>query len=211
VTILRLACSPNGVHSESFRLSQFIVEALSKSDAALGTEILEIDANRLSHVDAPYARALGGPCDPEDAEGGSLGRSDDLIQSLSEADYVVIATPMHNYTVPSGLKSWIDHVVRIRHTFSATPAGKIGKLADRPVFVAVSSGAVFSGSQAHQPDFLTPYLKAVLATIGFKCVTFFSVQGSAKDEALLEEARLGAQAEIAEYFMNWSVKDGVVS
>ena len=211
MTILRLACSPNGVDSESFRLSQFIVQALSKADAALGTEILEIDANRLSHVDAPYASALGGPCDPDDYDGTSLGRSDELIRSLSEADYVVIATPMHNYTVPSALKAWIDHVVRIRHTFSATPAGKIGKLVDRPVFVAVSSGAVFSGPQAHQPDFLTPYLEAVLATIGFQHITFFSVQGSAKGGALLEQARQEAQAQIAEHFLKRSLKEGAVS
>lgn len=39
-------------------------------------------------------------------------------------------------------------------------------LADRPVLVLVRSGEVCTGGTARQPDFLTPYLKHVLAVIG---------------------------------------------
>ena len=56
-------------------------------------------------------------------------------------------------------------------------------LRDRPVFVAVSSGGRYSGEQARQPDFLTPYLKAVLGIIGLHDLTFFSVQGSGLSDA----------------------------
>ena len=49
-------------------------------------------------------------------------------------------------------------------------------LRDRPVFVAVSSGGRYSGERARQPDFLTPYLKAILGTIGLHDLTFFSVR-----------------------------------
>lgn len=107
---------------------------------------------------------------------------------------------MHNYTVPSALKAWIDHVVRVRSTFTVTRAGKVGVLADKPVFVAVSSGGLFSGAEARQPDFLTPYLKAALATIGLKRLTFFSVEGTAMGGQALEAARLRARAEIEAYF-----------
>lgn len=69
---------------------------------------------------APHARGLS-----------SLDWSDLLIDELRAADAVVIATPMHNFTVPSVLKAWLDHVVRIGVTLNATPAGKVGTLADR--------------------------------------------------------------------------------
>ena len=105
-----------------------------------------------------------------------MSRSEELIQELESSDFVVIGTPMHNFTVPSALKAWIDHIVRVRRTFNVTTEGKVGTLRDRPVFVAVSSGGRFSGERARQPDFLTPYLKAILGTIGLHDLTFFSVR-----------------------------------
>ena len=105
---------------------------------------------------------------------GSIARSEELIAELESSDFVVIGTPMHNFTVPSALKAWIDHVVRVRRTFNVTKEGKVGRLRDRPVFVAVSSGGRFSGERARQPDFLTPYLKAVLGTIGLHDLTLSS-------------------------------------
>lgn len=200
MSVLRLTCSPRGADSESHRLSQFIVDGLARVDAERGHDLVELDANRLPHVDAEYAWALGSSRDPDGDPSGSLHQSDRLIQSLADADYVVIATPMHNYTVPSALKVWIDHVVRVRSTFSVTREGKVGILVDRPVFVAVSSGGLFSGPDARQPDFLTPYLKAALATIGLKRLTFFSVEGTAMGGQALEVARLRAQADIAAHF-----------
>src|SRR6476469_9541206 len=70
---------------------------------------------------------------------GSISQSEDLIQELESSDFVVIGTPMHNFTVPSTLKAWIDHIVRVRRTFNTTKDGYVGLLRDRPVFVAVSS------------------------------------------------------------------------
>ena len=53
---------------------------------------------------------------------------------------------MHNFTVPSTLKAWIDHVVRARRTFNVTKEGKVGRLRDRPVFVAVPRADDFPAS-----------------------------------------------------------------
>ena len=88
-----------------------------------------------------------------------MSQSEELIHELENSDCVVIGTPMHNFTVPSALKAWIDHIVRVRRTFHVTREGKVGMLRDRPVFVAVSSGGRYSGEHAHQPDFLTSYLE----------------------------------------------------
>jgi FMN-dependent NADH-azoreductase len=107
--------------------------------------------------------------------------SEALIQELEAADAVVIATPMHNYTVPAVLKAWIDQIVRIHRTFRSTPAGKVGLLRDRPVFVVAASGGWFTGPSPNgapaQPDFLTPYLRAALATIGLMEVNVIALEG----------------------------------
>src|SRR4029079_1108187 len=135
---------------------------------------------------------------------GSIARSEELIREIESSDFVVIGTPMHNFTVPSALKAWIDHVVRARRTFNVTREGKVGRLHDRPVFVAVSSGGRFSGERARQPDFLTPYLKAVLGTIGLHDLTFFSVQGTAFGPDAVAEARAKTDQALQEYFSSFS-------
>lgn len=47
-----------------------------------------------------------------------LEYSDQAITELSEADVIVIATPMYNYGLPAAVKAWFDQVIRIGKTFS---------------------------------------------------------------------------------------------
>ena len=61
-------------------------------------------------------------------------------------------------------------------------------LQDRPVFIGIASGGVFTGDRANQPDFLTPYLSVVLGSIGLKTLQFLAIQATAfldRDQATL--------------------------
>jgi FMN-dependent NADH-azoreductase len=202
--ILHLTCSPRGQASESYRLSQKIVGYLLDSEPTATVIIRPISG--VPDIDESYATALGATERSylEMFVEGSMSRSEELIQELESADFVVIATPMHNFTVPAALKAWIDHVVRVRRTFDVTAQGKLGALRDRPVFVSVSSGGRFSGDRAHQPDFLTPYLKAILGTIGLHDLTFFSVEGSALGPDALVAARTKADQAVQRFFLRFA-------
>jgi FMN-dependent NADH-azoreductase len=203
--ILHLTCSTRGQASESYRLSQKIIECLFKDSPTATLVNRHLGDGALSHIDQNYAMALGAAqsSSAEISAQGSIPRSETLIQELERSDVLVIATPMHNFTVPSALKAWIDHIVRIRRTFDATAEGKIGRLPDRPVFVAVSSGGSYGGARARQPDFLTPYLKAILATIGLHDLTFFSVQGTALGAEAVAAARNKSEQAIQAYFSSY--------
>ena len=52
-------------------------------------------------------------------------------------------------------------------------------LRDRPVFIGVASGGVFTGDRANQPDFLTPYLSLALSSIGLKTQQFIPLEATA--------------------------------
>ncbi|MBZ9664057.1 NAD(P)H-dependent oxidoreductase [Pseudomonas sp. LMG 31766] len=198
IRVLRLISSPRGAESESLRLSHLVLDGLGGQHSL---EVQDVDLNDLQHVDRDYAMALASPSDSDQTEPGSaLRRSAELIRQLDEADVLLIATPMHNYTVPSTLKTWVDHVVRIRMTFNGTPQGKVGLLRDRPVYVAVASGGLISGEQARQPDFLRPYLQVALGTVGLKDIHFFCVEGTARGEQALLEARAVVQSQVAAFF-----------
>jgi FMN-dependent NADH-azoreductase len=186
MNILHITCSPRAELSWSGRLSSRIVERLAEGRPAARVALRELGSSPLPHVDDDYAHALAGRPTGATA-GGSLALSDQLIAELEAADAIVIGTPMHNYTVPSCLKAWIDHVVRIGRTFSATAAGKQGLLPDRPVYVAVASGGIYQGESALQPDFLTPYLRAALGTIGLKSLHFLALQGMVRSEEAMAQ------------------------
>lgn len=200
--ILRVICSPRGTASESYRLSQTLVNHLIDSHQGGDFIITERGVTGLAHVDADYAEAVSKRRDPSTAPAakGALLQSEQLIRELESADCVVIATPMHNLMVPSALKAWLDHVIQADRTFRITPGGKVGSLRDRPVFIAVASGSTFTGADARQPDFLRPWLKALLASIGLHDVKFFSVEGTAQEPHALRATREKTAQETALYF-----------
>jgi FMN-dependent NADH-azoreductase len=165
-TLLHISASPRAAASHSRRAGEALRHALEAALPALRVTRRDLASPPLPHVDGGFAEASLMPA----AERGppqvaALALSEALIGELEAADLVLVDTPMHNFTVPSTLKAWIDHVVRPGRSFALTPAGKVGMLRDRPVFVAVACGGGFDGPAAQQ-DFLAPYLRYVLGTIG---------------------------------------------
>jgi FMN-dependent NADH-azoreductase len=198
MNILHIDCSPRR-ESHSRQLSSAVVDKLLAilPDARISRR--DLGHEPIPHAGADYAAALATP-----ASLAAAGRSADavllaeqLIQEVEHSDVVVIGTPMNNFTVPSVLKAWIDQILRVGRTMKSTAAGKVGMLSDRPVFVAIASGGVFAGERANQPDFLTPYLTAVLGCIGLNTVHYLPLQGTAFiDEARANELRRSLVATI---------------
>ena len=67
------------------------------------------------------------------AELAAQALSDELIAELKAADILVIGAPMYNFSIPSTLRSWFDHVLRAGVTFRYTAAGPEGLLELLPV------------------------------------------------------------------------------
>lgn len=195
--ILHITCSPQGLDAASYALSASVAGELLRRHPQAQVLERRLWEHPVPHADGAYAAALGGHAT---AETDSSRLSDRLIAELEQADCLLIGTPMHNYTVPSALKAWLDHVVRAHRTFRITPQGKVGTLADRPVYLALTAGGVRVGPHARQPDFLEPYLKAILAVIGLADVTVFSMDGLARGGDALAEARQLAGEQIRRHF-----------
>ena len=187
--ILHLTVSPRGEASLSRSLAARAVVALRAQAPGRRVIARDLAAAPLPHVDAGFAAAIAAPGrEAEPAHAAALARSEALIGELEEAGAVVIGTPVHNYGLPSVLKAWFDHVVRIHRAFRSAQEGKIGLLADRPVLVVAGSGGWFSREPARQPDFFAPHLTALFATIGIRDVTLLRLEGLARGEAAIAAA-----------------------
>ena len=170
--ILLLNSGPHSDASHGYRLAR---EAI----AASGIDNVQITERDLVKSPIPpigrdYAMAVTARTAHDAKE---FDWSERLIAELEQHDMLFIVTPMHNFTVPAALKLWLDHVIRIHRSFSPTPQGKVGLMKDRPTCVLVSSGGFHTGERAKQADFLTPYLRYALASIGIGDVHFFALQG----------------------------------
>jgi FMN-dependent NADH-azoreductase len=198
-SILLLTCSPKGAAAHSSRMAREVADRLAAAHPGAALVWCDLAADPPPVPDARFSAAvLAGAA----ADDPAFAASERLIAALADCDALVIGTPMHNYTVPAVLKAWIDQIVRIHRTFRSTSAGKVGVLADRPVFLVVASGGWFTGASPSgtpaQPDFLTPYLRAALGTIGLVSVHVIVLEGLARGADRVALALDGARARLAE-------------
>ena len=200
--ILYIVVGPRSERSWSRRYGAQVLARLERRYPGATVVRRDLAANPPPLIDAQFADAILRTADTWDgADRDALGYSEQAIEELEAADVVLIATPMNNYTVPATLKAWIDHIVRIRRTFIGTPQGKVGLLQDRPTYVVTASGGHHSGEGAAvQPDFLTPYLIAIMATIGIRDIRFLSLQGVTRGAEAEARATEHARATLATWF-----------
>lgn len=162
-TILKIDSSARRDDSVTRQLGHQLVEQLQARhpDAV----VLERDiAGGLPFIDEEWVGANFTPADKRSLEQRSrLELSDQLIEELMDADVIVIASPMYNFSVPAALKAYIDLISRAGVTFKYTENGPVGLLQDKQAFVVAASGGTPIGSDI---DFLSGYLTHILGFIG---------------------------------------------
>ncbi len=177
-TLLHLDASPLETSVSRELAREF---AITWKTANPGGTILYRDLARLTPapVNQAWIHAAYTPADAQTAEQKVLlAPSDELIQELETADEIVIGVPMHNFSIPSSLKLWIDQIARAGRTFSYDANGAKGLLQNKKATLLVASGGVYSPeSPAAALNFVDPYLKAVLGFLGIADVRILSVGG----------------------------------
>ena len=90
---------------------------------------------------------------------------------------------MWNFSVPSVLKAWFDHISRAGKTFSYTAEGLKPLVHGKKVYLVVSSGSIFSEGPYATYDLLVPWMKTALGFIGITDVEVIRVEGTNTTEA----------------------------
>jgi FMN-dependent NADH-azoreductase len=110
----------------------------------------------------------------------ALALSDELIAELEQADEYVFGVAMHNFSIPSVLKLWIDQVVRSGRTFVYAENGPQGLLHGKATILVASGGVYEAGTPAGAMNFVDPYLKTILGFVGLTDVSFVRAAGAAQ-------------------------------
>jgi FMN-dependent NADH-azoreductase len=185
-TILYLTSSPRGGNSFSNKIGTQALQELQRAHPTADFVVRDLAREVLPHIDEDFAAGMAQPVEAwSPAQNTAITRSDILIEELLRADIIVIAVPMINFTIPSTLKVWVDHVTRRGRTFVYGENGPQGLVTGKQVILV--QGGVYSGSM--QPyDFVTPYLKHMLGFLGMTDMHVIDIEGMTRGADLAERS-----------------------
>ena len=176
--ILHLKSSLQGKESNSIKLGNAIVEKILEKYPGSTVEELNLVDIEIPHVTPAVLRTFFIPADQHtEEEKGYIKFSNTLVKQLMDSDIIVIGAPLYNFTIHSSLKAWIDHITRAGITFGYGETGPVGMVEGKKVYIAMSSGAIFSEGPYKINDFVAPYLKAFLSFLGMTDLTIIRAEG----------------------------------
>jgi FMN-dependent NADH-azoreductase len=167
-TILQINSSGRVDGSLTRQLSDLVVQQISQQYPELRVNTRDL-ATGLPFIDEQWIGAnFTAPDERKTEHKEKLNFSDELVSELQQAEHIVIASPIYNFSIPAVLKAWIDLVARARLTFKYTEQGPVGLLTNKKAYLVMASGGVPIGSEM---DFASRYLKQVLGFIGITDIT----------------------------------------
>lgn len=168
--------------SASKKLSLKLVNVLAAKNNDLAVKHINLVEENIPHINGEFFSMT-----PE---------NNAYLQQFLKADIVVIGMPMYNFSIPSQLKSWLDHIIIAGQTFRYTDQGPVGLVSNKKVFVLSTRGGIYSGDLAHL-DFQESYIKTIFGFIGINNITIIRAEGLAmpnqKDQAFQNAEQMIAQ------------------
>ena len=152
--------SPRGERSWSRRaLASFVDGYVEKFPSSEVTTREVYDVPHLSYEALVAGRIPLAQHTPEQAEAFAL--QSEIVNEVEHCSHLVFATPMYNWSAPSALKAWVDHLVNVR-TFYGAPS----VLAGKRITVIISSGGLYSEGPQMENDTFRPWLSNLFTRLG---------------------------------------------
>jgi FMN-dependent NADH-azoreductase len=133
-------------------------------------EILDIAKNPVpmfleKEVNAYVKRNFGGQeLTPEEAE--VLKPIDDICNQVLNADFIVLAYPIYNFTFPGPVKCWFDAIIQSGKAFKIVNGEFVGMLSNKKALVLTTSGGDYTSNSAW--DFSTPLVHGEFGFMGIE-------------------------------------------
>lgn len=206
--VMHVDASAKRERSNSRALSRFFIERLRTEGADVDIDYLDVTVDTPPHVTEAYAIAIYTPeQDRTPAMKATLAASDALCRRVLEADALVFAMPMYNWSMPSAFKAFVDSITRTGITYVHTEDGRIeGQLGRQKVLFITSRGAdLRPGTPFSSMDALTPSLRAAFGFLGVAEPTFVDAQPlQFSDQEARTQALERARDELSAIAARWA-------
>lgn len=188
--VLILKSSILGAHSQSNAL----IDVIARNATETNVVIRDLAENPLPILDHNVLAAFGGGEDLTEEQQNILATSNQLIEEIKQADKLIIAAPMYNFTVPTQLKNWIDLIARAGVTFQYSENGPEGLLTNvKETTVITTRGGVHKDTEN---DIVTSYLKTTLGFVGIHNVNFVYAEALSMGEELASQELTNAKEQL---------------
>jgi FMN-dependent NADH-azoreductase len=192
-TLLLVRASLYGEQGQSSQLAERFVADWRRRNPGGHVIVRDLAADPVPHLTAERFQAFAtAPAERSPEQQAAVEYSDALIDELRSADTIVLAVPMYNFSVPSTLRAYFDHIARAGVTFRYTSNGPEGLLAGRRAYVFVARGGVYSEGV----DTQAPYLRQFLGFIGLEPEIVFA-EGLALGEESRQQSLAAARERMA--------------
>ncbi len=178
--ILFVSSSLMEQNSKSRQLAAEFIDGLRKADAHTTVVERHLTPANMPHLDMATLGALMTAEDQRSqVQQQATVLADAIVTEVEAADTIVVAAPMYNFSIPSTLKAWLDHLARRGRTFRYNEKGQPeGLLKNKKVYVVASRGGQYTGDSPAAPmNFQDPYLRTIFGFVGMTDVTFIPVEG----------------------------------
>jgi FMN-dependent NADH-azoreductase len=189
-TLLKLQSSLFSKQGQSSALTDQFAELWLKQNTNGQIVTRNLASEPVPHLDQARFSALTTPKDQRTEEQESIvAYADTLINEIKNADVLVLGVPMYNFSVPSVLRAYFDHIARAGVTFRYTANGPEGLLTGKKAFVFITRGGYY-GEDHSQSD----YIRQFLGFVGITDVQIIHAEGL----GISEEAKLKGLSEARE-------------
>jgi len=178
--ILHIISSPRKELSASRKLGTAVIEKIQEKYPDVIVKERDLTKNSVPLLEEKHINTFFTPAENHSPEQAEINQySTNLISELQEADIIVIDSPMYNFSVPATLRAYFDFTSRAGYTFKYDENGPKGLLNDKKLYIAFTSGNIYSEGPYQIFDSNVPYIKNVFGFYGVKDVSVFRAEGLA--------------------------------
>ena len=175
-TLLRIDSSIRKTDSISRAMGDHFVSHWKEKHPTGKIVTRDLQANPIPHLTESTALAF---FSGQSASNG-LALSDALIRELINSDELLITCPMYNFQIPSSLKAYFDHVVRVNKTFQVKNGEYTGLLKNKKCYVLTTMGG--RKADVDLEEAFEKYLRNILGFIGIDGTVIYCADGTANPE-----------------------------
>lgn len=192
---------PTGEKSKTKKLLDLFLQETKNQDI----EVVDLLKEKVPlfdeiNIQAYYKRNYGGQ-KLNESEAKLLEKNDKLIDQLKSADILVMAYPMHNFSMPATVKAYLDAVIFKGETFDYGKKMMEGK----KTLTLFTSGGIYS-EDTFNFDYPNWNSIALIAKANFTFMGFDEseiIGTSLRDEATENERIAQSKARIAAIVKKW--------